>query len=271
LEDQRREYVPIEEVLLQLDRKLQKYNAGDLDWLTFAGSGEPTLHSGLGKLIRLIKERESWPVAVITNGSLLYLPEVREALVAADAVMPTLCTADPDIYQRIHRPHQSCQLNQLLDGLRLFRSIYSGQLWIEVMLLRGINDSEEALRNLAAVLRDIAPDQVHLMLPTRPPAETWVEATDEEGLLRARLILGEIAQIFHPRDGLLALDISDDLADSILGLIARHPVSDDELRRGLAHLDPQLVSAALAHLQATDQAQLISRYGTRFWCVTGPQ
>lgn len=124
------------------------------------------------------------PVAVITNGLLLYLPEVRKELSAADAIRPTLDAGTAELYRKINRPHPEIAFKRLVDGLAAFRQEYRGKLWVEVMLVRGLNDSERTLRGIAAALEGIRPDEIHINLPTRPPVETWVAPPDEESLLR---------------------------------------------------------------------------------------
>jgi len=185
--DERRDYIPREIIMAEVEEALRSHRPGEIDWVTFVGSGEPTLHSGLGWLIRQVKTLTEIPVAVITNGSLLYLPAVREELAPADAVLPTLDAGSAWLYRQINRPYPALTFERLVDGLKAFRQTYRGKLWIEVMLVKGLNDGEQALRDLAAVLREIGPDEVHVLLPDRPPAETWVQPTDEEGLLRASL------------------------------------------------------------------------------------
>ncbi len=263
---QRREYVPREAILTEVKCALAEHPPEAIDWVTFVGSGEPTLHSGIGWLIREVKNLTDKPVAVITNGSLLYLPEVREALAPADAVLPTLDAGNPDLYRKINRPWPELTFERLTSGLQAFRAMYAGKLWIEVMLVQGLNDSEAALRELAAVLQDIGPDQVHLLLPDRPPAEVWVKPADEEGVLRAIAILGDVAEIVHPREGAFDLSGFDDPIDGIMAIITRHPMREDQIRRALAAWMPQdAIDSSLARLEASGRAQVVERYGVRFW------
>jgi wyosine [tRNA(Phe)-imidazoG37] synthetase (radical SAM superfamily) len=263
---ERKEYIPRTLIRDEAVEALTWFGPDALDWVTFVGSGEPTLHSGLGWLIRQVKAHTDRPVAVITNGSLLYLPEVREDLAAADAVMPTLDAGNPELYRKINRPWPELTYETLVEGLRAFRADYRGRLWIEVMLVRGLNDSEEALRELAEVLRSIGPDQVHLLLPTRPPVETWVQPADEEGVLRATAILGEIAEVLHPKEGAFDLSGFDDPLDGVVAIITRHPMREDQIRRALAaYLPPESIDTALAGLLDSGRAQVVERYGVRFW------
>jgi wyosine [tRNA(Phe)-imidazoG37] synthetase (radical SAM superfamily) len=180
--------------------------------------------------------------------------------------MPTLDAGNPELYRKINRPWPELTYETLVEGLRAFRADYRGRLWIEVMLVRGLNDSEEALRELANVLRSIGPDQVHLLLPTRPPVETWVQPADEEGVLRATAILGEIAEVLHPKEGAFDLSGFDDPLDGVVAIITRHPMREDQIRRALAaYLPPESIDTALAGLLDSGRAQVVERYGVRFW------
>ena len=262
---ERKEYYPSAEILAEVKAALASHQPGDIDWVTFVGSGEPTLHSGIGWLIREVKSLTDLPIAVITNGSLLYLPEVRRDLVWANVVMPSLDAGTAVLYRYLNRPHPEATFARLGDGLAAFRQEYNGKLWIEVMLVRGLNDTEAALQDIAAVLRRIRPDEVHINLPTRPPAETWVREPEEEGLMRARAILGDIATVVHPAEGSFDLSGCDTAVDAIISIITRHPMRQEELERTLARWTPGRVRKALADLAASGQAQVVERYGTRFW------
>ena len=168
LTNERREYFPRDEIIDEVKQALATHKPGEIDWVTFVGSGEPVLHSSIGWLLRRVKGLTDLSVAVITNGSLLYLPEVREELAAADAVLPTLDAGNARLYRKINRPHPDIIFERLVDGLVAFRKEYQGKLWVEIMLVRGLNDTEESLREIVAVLERVQPDEVHINLPTRP-------------------------------------------------------------------------------------------------------
>jgi wyosine [tRNA(Phe)-imidazoG37] synthetase (radical SAM superfamily) len=265
LTNERREYVPAEEILIEAEQVLDPRANSEIDWVTFVGSGEPTLHSRIGWLIRQIKLLTEKPIAVITNGSLLYLPEVREELVAADAVLPTLDAGTIALYRKINRPHPDATFDRLVNGLIDFRAEYVGKLWVEVMLIRGLNDSLQALEGIASLLQEIQPDAVHISLPARPPAETWVQQTDDEGLMRALSILGDVAAVVHPAEGDYDLSRYENVMDAVVGIITRHPMRQDELERTLSRWSLEQVGEALADLAASGRAQIVERLGVRFW------
>ncbi len=263
--NERRAYFPREEILVEIKEALGRHTPSEIDWVTFVGSGEPTLHIDLGWLIRQVKAITDLPVAVCTNGALLYLPEVRQELLAADAVMPTVCAGSDKLYWHIHRPYPGLTFERLVQGLIAFRREYDGKLWPEVMLLRNLNDTEEALRETASLLERIRPDQVHIALPTRPPAETWVQPADAEGLMRALAILGQSATVLHPAEGTFDLGGHENIVDAIVDVITRHPMSQEDLRRALSRWTPGEVNGALADLIASGRAQVVERFGVRFW------
>jgi len=268
LTNKRREYYPREEVLEEVREALRTHKPGEINWVTFVGSGEPTLHSSLGWLIRQVKKITDLPVAVITNGSLLYLPEVRQDLIAADAVLPSLDAGTAKLYRQINRPYPEITYERFLGGIVDFQRRYWGKLWIEVMLVRDLNDSEEALQAIAEALQRIKPDEVHINLPTRPPVETWVQPPDDEGLMRASAILGDIAQVVHPAEGTFDLSGYDNPLDAIVSIITRHPMRQEQIERSLIQLAPEQVEQSLVDLETSGRAQMVDRYGIHFWSAT---
>ncbi len=241
---------------------------GEIDWITFIGSGETTLHAGIGWLIRQVKSITSLPVAVITNGSLLYMPEVRLELSPADAVLPSLDAGNARLFRKLNRPHPQANFKRLVDGMVAFRDEFHGKLWIEVMLVRGMNDTEAALGEIALILKRIKPDEVHILQPDRPPVEIWVQPPNEEGLLRARAILGDIARVVHPASGSFDLSGDKSLVDAVIGIITRHPMQEHELVETLKNFSPVDVTAILAELEASGKAQVVERFGIRFWSAS---
>ena len=270
LTNERRDYFPPSEIVAEVKAALESHGPNEIDWVTFVGSGEPTLHASLGQTIREVKSFSPIPVAVITNGSLLYRPEVREELLPADAVLPTLDAGNDRLYLSVNRPHPEISFERLVEGLIAFRHAYTGKLWIEVMLIKGVNDTEEALREIGEILNRIVPDEVHINLPIRPPAEAWVEPTDEEGLMRATAILGRGAtRILHPVEGEFDLSGYENLADAVVGVISRHPMRERELLDTLSRWGSAQVAETLQELAASGRAQVVTRYGQRFWSASG--
>ncbi len=263
---ERQSFVPEADILAEVAAMLARHTPGEIDWITFIGSGETTLHKGLGKMIRAVKKMTDIPVAVITNGATLYLREIRQELLPADAVLPSLDAGNPDLYRRINRPHPEITFERLVSGLKAFRQAYQGRLWIEVMLVQGLNDTEPALIELAGLLKEINPDEVHLMQPTRPPAETWVRPPDADGLVRAQAILGKMAQVIAPASGSFDLSGEADPLTAILHIIQRHPMRESELVHTLRQ-NGRDVEATLKALGDSEKARRLIRYDIPFWAA----
>lgn len=228
-----KEYVPVEEVLEELGRKLAE---GDKpDYITLAGSGEPTLNSGLGRLIEGVKAMARIPVAVITNGSLMWDRRAAESLVSADLVVPSLDAGDKQMFQRINRPHGGIEFERMVEGLISFREEYKGQIWLEVMLLDGWNDDLEHAKKIAKIAASIRPDRVQLNTAVRPPAEPGVRPLSKERLK-------EIARYFPMPVDIIsspAATIEEtasrqgNVREQILAMLRRRPCTSEDVAHGL--------------------------------------
>ena len=223
-------YVPVEAVLAELDETLAKVQP---DYVTFSGSGEPTLHAGLGQLIAYVKERTRAKVAVLTNGSLLYRPEVRERLLQADMVMPTLSTVREETYRAIHQPHDQLNVASLLSGLRSLRKSYRGQFFIEVMLLAGFNDRDEEIEALRQGVLEIAPDRVQLNTVVRPPAYAKAIPLDRKKLEYIKRVLGECAEIIATAPIREKQHFQGTLSAAVLEMARRRPVTVEDVAGAL--------------------------------------
>jgi wyosine [tRNA(Phe)-imidazoG37] synthetase (radical SAM superfamily) len=137
------------------------------------------------------------------------------------------------------------------------------------MMVNGLNDTETALQELAAVIVQIDPDEIHINQPIRPPVEPWVQPTDEEGLLRARAILGDKARIFTFPKGKFDLGSYDDVVEAVLAIITRHPMRQIELEQTLEECRKEKVSRALEKLQSSGRAQIVERFGVQYWSAVG--
>ncbi len=268
LTKERGEFFQAEEIVEQVEAALASRPKSTVDWVTFIASGETCLHSRLGWMIDEVRKLTSLPLAVVTNGSLLYRPEVRHALAAADAVLPRLDAGTSALYRRINRPHPGFTFEHHVDGLIKFRRSYTGRLWLEIMLVGGENDSEQALQDIAAVVGKIEPDEIHISLPTRPPAETWVRPPQRHVVLKALNILGNKARVIPPTEGDFELEAGENVVEAVLGIIARHPMSQNELENCLARWSPEGVQEALAKLEADGRITVVAHLGSRFWTTS---
>ncbi|MHA1569343.1 MAG: radical SAM protein, partial [Alphaproteobacteria bacterium] len=188
-------------ILKEIDRELPKKN---IHFVTFSGSGEPTLHKQLGRFIDRIHERCNTPVAVITNSALVDRPDVQRDLLKADLLVPSLDAATQKTFEKINRPHPSLQVENIIKGLTSLKQNFKGDFWLEVMFVKGINDGVEELLKLKEVIERIGPDRIHVNTVTRPPAETWAKAMDFPELDRIAAMFGPHAQVIGispKRDG----------------------------------------------------------------------
>jgi len=168
----RKEYVLADLIVRELKSCLAKRS--NIDYITFSGSGEPTLNSKLGEIIGKVKRFTDIPVAVLTNSSLLGRKEVRRELMKADVVLPSLDAVDPSIFRSLNRPHPSLRIEEIIEGLIRFRKEFKNRIWLEVLLVKGINDNPREIRKLAQIIEKIRPDKVQLNTVVRPPAEEGV-------------------------------------------------------------------------------------------------
>jgi len=225
----RRSFVPVDDVLNELAGKLET----NPDYITLAGSGEPTLYAELGLLIERIKQRTTIPIAVLTNGALLSCPDVRQALLPADLVIPSLDAGDEATFQRVNRPHTGVTFEAMIEGIRAFRAAFNGALWLEVFLIRGLTDNDEQVRKIAELARAIGPDQVQLNTVTRPPTEPGTEAVPRQEMERfARFFGGNaevIAQYGQPSH---APDATAHQHD-VLEMLRRRPCTLEDICAGL--------------------------------------
>jgi wyosine [tRNA(Phe)-imidazoG37] synthetase (radical SAM superfamily) len=202
-----------------------------VDYLTFVPDGEATLDVNLGKEISLLKG-QGVPVGVITNGSLLGRDEVREELEAAAWISLKIDAIGEAIWRRLNRPHQGMRLSQILDGMERFAKTFGGELTTETMLVEGINDNDECIKETADFIRSLQPRRAYLSVPTRPPAERWVRSPDEESLVRAyQLFAARVSGveylIGYEGD---AFSSTGDIETDLLGITAVHPMREEAVR-----------------------------------------
>ena len=185
-------FVPVTEVLEELERKLEGCNA---EAITFSGSGEPTLSRDIEQVIAFVKNRTDTKTVVLTNGSLLWREDVRKAISKADMIMPTLTTVFEETFKQIHNPHSGLSLKTITEGLKGFRRTYKGDLFLEVVLLAGLNDSDKELEGLRKVIGQISPDRIQLNTVVRPPSDPRAISLDTKRLEEIKNLFGEEAEI----------------------------------------------------------------------------
>jgi wyosine [tRNA(Phe)-imidazoG37] synthetase (radical SAM superfamily) len=263
----RESYVKPEEIRRELELTLPTLSK-EPDYITLSGSGEPTLNQPIGKVIQNIKDLTSIPLAVLTNGSLFSLQEVRKALVGADVVIPTLDAVTDVVFQCLNRPHSSLNIQEIISGLIQFRNEYQGQVWLEVVFCRGINDDKGEIERVKGVLKRIHPDRVQLNTPVRPPAEEFAYPLSTFQLEEIRKQLGDRAEIiseFAASPG----DVFDSVKDTeILSLLKRRPCTTEDISKALGFRRDEVVKH-LDHLRKTGVVRY-RMYDHRCYYERGP-
>lgn len=229
----RREYVPVDAVLAELTRKLTEGSAPD--YITLAGSGEPTLNSGIGRLIRAVKAMTDIPLAVLTNGSLLWMREVQDALMRADVVLPSLDAGDEHIFQHVNRPHASISFERMVGGITAFTRRFTGEVWLEVFLLGGITGFASEVDKIAAIVGRIAPARTQLNSVFRPPAEAFAFPVSKKEMEQFKVLIpGAVEIISEGEEEDVAVFASGRIPqEDVLALLGRRPCTIEDISRGL--------------------------------------
>jgi wyosine [tRNA(Phe)-imidazoG37] synthetase (radical SAM superfamily) len=236
-------YAGAEVVCAELERKLACGPRSD--YISLAGSGEPTLDTGIGEVIRGIKGMTNIPVAVLTNGSLLWRDAVRDAIMAADLVLPSLDAGDEAMFQYVNRPHHEISFERMADGLSNFVRLYQGPVWVEAFLLAGVTAMPAEIGKIDAILRKIRPARVQLNTVTRPPAEEFAFAVSEKQMEGLKGLFSQTVEIVGRRVPGPSVDLQGGRApDDILALLRRRPCTLEGVFSGLA-MQP---AEALKHL-----------------------
>lgn len=208
------------------------------DYITLSGSGEPTLNKNIGEIIRKIKEVTSIPIAVLTNGSLLFRDEVRKNILQADFVLPSLDAITPALFEYINRPHSSLRIEEIVLGLIQFRKQYRGQIWLEILFCRGVNDGKEEVEKLKEVIERVVPDRIQINTSVRPPAENFVFPLTLKQLENIKEKLGNKAEVVSEFTDLMGDRFDSDKDDEIIQLLQRRPCTAEDISKALGlHLD----------------------------------
>lgn len=238
---ERKEYVEVETVLAQLKKRLA--DSVKADYITISGSGEPTLNSKLGQIIEQIKKITDIPVAVLTNGTLLTDPAVRQDCAKADVVLPSLDAADEQAFEKVNHPHKNLNAQSLIDGLCKFREQFSGQIWLEVFLVEDLNTDTEQIAKIAEAIKRIRPDKVQLNTAVRPTSQKDVKRIDKQKLEAIAAQLGQSCEIIadfssaqpprHAPKQDQQMQTSEIDLDAVLSMLERRPCSLDDICSGL--------------------------------------
>ncbi|MBN1942760.1 MAG: radical SAM protein [Phycisphaerae bacterium] len=226
---ERREWVPLEDVLAELKEKL----ASQPDYITLSGSGEPTLYSRLEELIARVRAMTEIPIAVLTNGSLLWRPDVRRELHDAHLVVPSLDAGSVGMFQAVNRPHESLSFETMLQGLIDFRKEFPGRYWLEVFLLAGYTAIDSEVEKIVECVRRIRPDRVQLNTATRPTTEDYAVMVNHERMMELAKRFDPPAEVIADYRGVHAGSEFQAGRQSVLEMVQRRPCSLDDIAAGL--------------------------------------
>jgi len=203
------------------------------DCITISGSGEPTLNRDLEEIIQEVKKITSIPLAVITNSTLMSDPKVRSALLPADVVLPSLDAVSPEVFARVNRPHPSLQVDRIISGLQQFREEFTGEIWLEVLLVRGINDQPEEMELLREAALSLHPDRIQLNTVARPGTEDSALPLVDEHLQELKEFFGPLAEVIAGSRHSSAKVQADSAEERILEIASRRPVTVEEIAAGM--------------------------------------
>jgi len=223
---QRKEYVPTKEVIEELGAWLE--SGVETDVITLSGSGEPTLHSHFGEVLEYIRSNSRIQTVLLTNGTMLHLPEVRKSAGLAHVVKVSLSAWDQQSYEWVNRPHDDLVFERLVEGEAKLREEFRGNLYLEVFLIKGINALPDEVRQIAALVKEIRPDRVQLNTAVRPPAEGFVLPLSKEELQKCAAVFEPQAEIISEFGGKQARNIQKN-EENILSMLQRRPCTAEEI------------------------------------------
>ncbi|OYT27879.1 MAG: radical SAM protein [Candidatus Altiarchaeales archaeon ex4484_96] len=254
------EYVPFKEVLSEIEDYINA--GGSCDYITLSGSGEPTLNSCLGEIIDAIKSLTDIPVAVLTNSSLLGDDVIRRELAGADLLVPSLDAATQGVFEQVNRPCPGIDIEDIIGGLVEMRKILDGLMWLEVLLVAGVNDKPGEVDALKDAIEAIKPDRIQLNTVIRPPAESYAKPVSEERMGKIAAVLG--AELVQASNIEFTYSYKRDVEESILDLLGRRPCTLGDLSVCLG-LHVNEVVKYLQELMKNKKIESISSGGGRYY------
>ena len=239
-----------DQVLVEFTREVRAALEGGAhpDYLTLSGSGEPTLHSGLGQIVKRLKDMSDVPVALVTNASLLHRPDVRADCAELNLMLPSLDAGDAKTFRRLNRPHSGIELEDIIRGLCAVRRETEVGMWLEVFVVPGINTGDEQVEALARAVERIGPDRVQLNTAVRPPAEEHIRPASRETLEWMRTRIGPNCEIVAEPEHAECVSTSRRAAEDILSTLRRRPSTAEDVATGLS-LDEEEVRRELERLR----------------------
>ena len=229
---ERKEYILFDKVVNELKDFFSKNP--NPDYITFSGSGEPTLNSRIGDVLNFIKKiKPEIPVAVLTNGTLLSNEAVRNEIINSDVVLPSLDAAVQSSFNKINRPAQIIDIQNYIQGIEKFSTIFKGEIWLEILIIPGFNDSKENIDALKTAIKRIKPDKVQLNTLDRPGTVSELQAATGKQL--QKIIdywqLNNVEIIASVPERQKVNSYRKDIETAILETIARRPCTLDDLHK----------------------------------------
>ncbi|MEA2071341.1 MAG: radical SAM protein [Asgard group archaeon] len=258
----RQDFFPREDILDNVIHVLESDIS--LDYITFVGEGEPTLCKSLGWLIDQIKALSTKPISVITNGALLSNAKVRNELLDADVILPTLDAVDQSLFKRVNRPIKGLHIDDIIDGMSLFREMFSGEIWMEVMLVKNLNDGEENIADLKKVLDTLHSDRVYVNVPIRPPAEPWVQIPPHKRVMEICETLGATNISNYEDEEGFHIDKRKRFTEQILTITQRHPLRENQIMK-MTDLSEPKVKKLLQEMAADKKLRKVIYNEKTFW------
>ncbi|MGA1826159.1 MAG: radical SAM protein [bacterium] len=238
---ERSAYLKPDIVCKELQMRLEELK-GDVDFITLAGSGEPTLNSNLPDLIQRIKSITTIPMAILTNSSLLSDRTIRDELLQLDLIVPSLDAVSQDVFSTINRPAEGLCAERIVEGLIALRKEFKGQIWMEVLFCEGINDSPKEIELLRKALSKINPERIQINTVFRPPAQAGTLPLSKEKMIEIKKIFGTNAQVVGlPSVGTLSIPQSRAFKVRLVELLKRRPCTIPDIINVLAVPRLQLI------------------------------
>lgn len=260
----RTNFFPHEEIIDEVRKYVQRVGEEAFDVVTIVGEGEPLLYKPIDKLIEKIKIITSKPLVVITNGTLLMEKEVREEISDSDIVMPTLDAWDEESYRRINRPHKDLHYDDFYNGVVEFSHSFRGEVWLEVMIMKNINDSYSNIRRIGRRIKNIEPDRVYINVPVRPPAEKYVEIPSKAQIDFAKDVF-KAESIEKIQKGDFS-SLEEDALQGVIQIIKRHPMKESEIKQFVISMkDEYEFHKVLERLNNHNNVEIIEKDDQRFF------
>ncbi|GAU07928.1 radical SAM protein [Desulfoplanes formicivorans] len=270
----RQPWVRAEAILTELENWLS-LGLPRPEYITLGGKGEPCLNSEMAAVIQGVHRlAPDIPVAVLTNGTLLGNPEVQQALKEAQVVLPSMDTLIEQEFVRLNRPCPGLDLEAIRTGILEWGAGYGGAIYLEILLVAGINDSEANLQAMGPFCKALAPDRIDVVTMTRPGAFSVARPVDQATLDRWRQVLnvnnGSRDFLAHVRQSANfqspATMTDDQLTKAILHSIAIRPQTVPQIAMAMG-VREERVGNIIEHLATKRQITGIPDAGTMFYAL----